>query len=223
MRRRRAVAPALLPRQAALASAGRGRPAREPAAAAIARPAEPRLGFRPGGGSARPGAAGPRGHRPLPAALLQAGEGHEFPRHGGDAAPRQFGLHARPADHRGGDLCRHPGADAGALRREGGDPGLHHPGLEGRPEPRGVACRRQATESRAPERPAPHRLQAGRRALAARAQEPRADDARGAAQGEHRRRGARLGAQAPARAAGAAQDPDGDLRRRAGGRPRPCR
>ena len=57
-----------------------------------------------------------------------------------------------------------------------------------------------------------------RRALAARAQEPRPDDARGAAEGEHRRRGARLGAPAPARAPRAAQDPDDDLRRRAGRR-----
>ena len=47
---------------------------------------------------------------------------------------------------------------------------------------------------------------------------PRPDDARGPAEGEHRRRGARLGAQAPARAHRAAQDPDDDLRRRAGRR-----
>ena len=49
------------------------------------------------------------------------------------------------------------------------------------------------------------------------------DDARGAAQGEHRRRGARLGARAAARPAGAAQDPDDDLGRRAGRRFRRCR
>ena len=53
-------------------------------------------------------------------------------------------------------------------------------------------------QSRPPQRSAPHHLQVGRRAVAARAQEPRPDDARGPAQGEHRRRGARLGAQAPA-------------------------
>ncbi len=40
------------------------------------------------------------------------------------------------------------------------------PGLEGRPEPRGLARRRQAAEPGAPERPAPHRLQIRRRALA---------------------------------------------------------
>ena len=73
------------------------------------------------------------------------------------------------------------------------------------------------------QRSAPHHLQVGRRALAARAQEPRPDDARGPAQGEHRRRGARLGAQAPAGAHRAAQDPDDDLRRRAGRRLRRCR
>ena len=44
------------------------------------------------------------------------------------------------------------------------------------------------------QRPAPPHLQGRRRAVAARAQEPRPDDARGPAEGEHRRRGARLGA-----------------------------
>ena len=43
------------------------------------------------------------------------------------------------------------------------------------------------------ERPAAHHLQGGRRAVAAGAQEPRADAARGAAEGEHRRRGAAVG------------------------------
>ena len=66
-------------------------------------------------------------------------------------------------------------------------------------------------------------LQGRRRAVAARAQEPRPDDARGPAEGEHRRRGARLGLQAPARPHRAAAHPDDDLRRRAGRRFRPCR
>ena len=44
-----------------------------------------------------------------------------------------------------------------------------------------------------PERPAPHHLQIRRCALAPRAQEPRPDAARGAAEGEHRRRGAGMG------------------------------
>ena len=96
-------------------------------------------------------------------------------------------------------LRRHPGAHAGALRRQGRDPRLHHAGLEGRPGARGVAAGRQAGQSRPAQRPAPHHLQVGRRALAAGAQQSRPDDARGAAQGEHRRRGAGLGAQAPAR------------------------
>ena len=69
---------------------------------------------------------------PMHAAVLQAGEGHQLPRHRGDAAARQFRLDARPADHGGGDLRRHPGAHAGALRRQGRDPRLHHPRLEGR-------------------------------------------------------------------------------------------
>ncbi len=73
-------------------------------------------------------------------------------------------------------------------------------------------------EARAPQRPAPHRLQAGRRAVAAGAQEPRADDARGPAQGEYRRRGAALGARAAARAERGPAHSDGHLRRRAGRR-----
>ena len=125
----------------------------------------------------------------------------DVPRHRGDAAARQFRLDARPADHGRGDLRRHPGAHAGALRRQGRDPRLHHARLEGRAVARGLARRRQAAEPRPAQRPAPHHLQVGRRAVAARAQESRPDDARGPAQGEHRRRGARLGAQAPARRA----------------------
>ena len=72
--------------------------------------------------------------------------------------------------------------------------GLHHARLEGRAIARGLARRRQARQSRPAQRSAPHHLQVGRRALAPRAQESRPDDARGAAEGEHRRRGARLGA-----------------------------
>ena len=75
------------------------------------------------------------------------------------------------------------------------DPRLHHPRLEGRAEPRGVAVGRAARQPRPPQRPPPHRLQARRRALSPRAPQPRADDARGAAQGEYRRRGAAVGAQ----------------------------
>ena len=96
-------------------------------------------------------------------------------------------------------------------------------GLEGRPVARVLARRRQDRQSRPAQRSAPHHLQVGRCAVAARAQEPRPDDARGPAQGEHRRRGAGLGAQAPAGAPRAAQDPDDDLRRRAGRRLPRCR
>ncbi len=52
-------------------------------------------------------------------ALLQEGEGHQLPRHGGVAPARQFRLHARPPHHGGGHLRRYPGAHARALRREG--------------------------------------------------------------------------------------------------------
>ena len=61
----------------------------------------------------------------------------------------QFRLDARTPDHRGGDLRRHSGAHAGALRREGGDPRLHDARLEGRFLARGVARGRQAGEPRA--------------------------------------------------------------------------
>ena len=176
------------------------------------------LGVRSRGRPARYRAARARRHQPGLSALLQAREGDRVPRHGGDAADRQFRLDARPADHRGGDERRHPGAHARALRRQGRDPGLHHARLEGRPVARALDRRRQAAQSRPAQRSAPHHLQAGRRAVAARAQEPRPDAARGHPQGEHRRRGAALGAQPPARAHRAAPHPDGDLRRRAGRR-----
>ena len=117
-----------------------------------------------------------------------------FPRHRRDPADRQFRLDARPADHRRGDERRHPRAHARALRRQGRDPRLHDARLEGRPGARALDRRRQAAQSRPAQRSAPHRLQAGRRAVAARPAQPRADAARGHPQGEHRRRGADLGA-----------------------------
>ena len=76
---------------------------------------------------------------PMQPLVLQAGARHQFPRHRRHAAARQFRLHARPADHGRGDLRRHPRAHAGALRREGRDPRLHDPGLEGRAGARGMA------------------------------------------------------------------------------------
>ena len=95
-------------------------------------------------------------------------KGSDLPRHRGDAAAGQFRLDARPPDHGGGDLRRHPGADAGTLRRQGRDSRLHHAGVEGRPVARGVARRRQAGQSRPPQRSAPHHLQIRRCAVAAR-------------------------------------------------------
>ena len=175
---------------------GRRRAPRQPAAAPPDGAAEPLLGFRPRGGLSRPGAAGAHRHRPDAAALLQAGARHQIPRHGGDAGARQFRLDARPADHGRGDLRRHPGAHAGALRRLGRDPRLHHPRLEGRAGAREMAEGRQAAEPRPPQRSAPHHLQVRRRSVAARAAQSRPDDARGPAQGKHRRRGAAVGASA---------------------------
>ncbi len=78
--------------------------------------------------------------------------------------------------------------------------GIHHACLEGRAVARSLARSRQECQSRPAQRSASHHLQVGRRALAACPQEPRADDARRVAEGEHRWRGARLGAQAAPRA-----------------------
>ena len=223
VRSRRTRPAARLSRQAALAPARRGRAARQSPAAASAGAAKPRLGIRSGRGLARSGAAAARDRRSAASAVVQAREGHRLPRHGGHAAARQFRLDARAPDHGRRDLRRHSGAHARTLRRKGRDFGLHHARLEGRPVARKLARAGQAGQSGAAQRSAPHHLQVCRRALAARAQESRSDDARGLAQGEYRRRGARLGAQTAAWPAGKPQDPDDDLRRRAGRRLRPCR
>ena len=156
--------------------------------------AEPFLGIRSGRGPARSGPAVAHRHRSDACALVQGREGHAVPRHRGDAALGQFRLHARAPDHGRRHLRRYPGAHARALRRQGRDPRLHHARLEGRAVARAMAHRRQAGQPRPAQRSAPHHLQIGRRAVAARAQESRPDDARGPAEGEHRRRGARLGA-----------------------------
>ena len=209
---------ARLPRQAAVQSAGRGRASRQPAAAPPDGAAEPVVGFRPRRGLSRFGAAGAHRHRSDAAAVLQAGARHQVPRYRGDAAARQFGLDARPADHRCGDLRRHPGPHARALRRLRRDPRLHDARLEGRASAREMAEGRQAAQSRPAQRSQAHHLQIGRCAVAAGAAQSRPDDARGPAQGEHRRRGAAVGAQPADRPARAAQDPDDDLGRRAGRR-----
>ena len=156
--------------------------------------AEPLLGVRSRGRHARYRAPAAHHHRSAARALVQDGARNRFPRHRGDAAPRQFGLDARAPDHGRGDVRRHPRAHARTLRGEGRGAGLHHARLEGRPVAREMDRRRQAAASRPPERPAPHHLQGGRRAVAARAQESRPDDARRPAEGEHRRRGADVGA-----------------------------
>ena len=197
--------------------------ARQPAATAADGAAELRLGVRSRGRPARSGAAFARHCRSDASAVVQARERHRFPRHRGDAAARQFRLDARPSDHGGGDLRRHSRAHAGTLRREGRDFGFHHPGLEGRTVARSLAVAGQAGQSGASQRSPPYHLQVGGCAVAACAQKSRPDDARRAAQGEHRRRGARLGAQASARPAGKPEDPDDDFRRRAGRRLRRCR
>ena len=70
---------------------------RQPAAASAAGTAEPGLGVRPRRGHARSRPPAARRHGSVPAALVQARAGHEFPRHRRDAAARQFRLDARTA------------------------------------------------------------------------------------------------------------------------------
>ena len=218
LRRGRTRPAARLSRQAARQSVGRRRPAGQPAAAPADGAAEPLLGFRSRGGLSRSGAPGARHHRPDAGAILQAGARHQIPRHGGDAGARQFRLDARPADHGGGHLRRHSGAHAGTLRRFGRDSRLHHARVEGRAGAREMAEGRQARLAGPAQRSAPHHLQERRPPVAAGAPQSRPDDARGSAEREYRRRGAALGASAADWPAGTAQDPDDDLRRRAGGR-----
>src|SRR5947207_4639068 len=50
-----------------------------------------------------------------------------------NAVYRAFRVDARPPDHSCGDERRHPRPHAGALRRQGRDPRLYDPRLEGRP------------------------------------------------------------------------------------------
>ena len=140
---------ARLSRPAARPSAGRGHQARQPAAAAADGAAVAQLGFRPGGRAARCRAAGAGDRQSGPFAFLQGRARHRVPRHRRHPADRQFGLDARPADLDRRDQRRHPRPHARALRRQGRDTRLHHPRLEGRPEPREMAGRRPAAAIRA--------------------------------------------------------------------------
>ena len=190
--------------------AERRHPARQPAAAAADGAAGAQLGLRPGRRAARRRAAGPGDRQPGPFAELQGRARHRVSRtpssallidNSGSMRGRPIAIAAICADILARTLER-----CGVASR---DPRLHHPRLEGRAEPRGVAGRRPAAAPGPAQRPAPHRLQARRRALPPRAPQPRADDARGAAQGEYRRRGAAVGAPAADRAARGAAHPDG--------------
>ena len=125
-------------------------------------------------GIARRRAAIARRHRSVSAPIVQARARHDLPRHGGDAAARQFRLDARKADHGRRLLRRYPRTHARALRREGRDPRLHDAAMEGRPVAREMACRGQTRQSRPPQRSAPHRLQSRRYTLAAGAAQSRA-------------------------------------------------
>ena len=125
-------------------SAERHRAPCQPPAAQAHGQADPRLGVRPRRGPARCRAAVAGRRQPGPAARLQARARDRFPRHRRQPVDRQFGLDARPADHRRGDERRHPGAHPRTLRGQGRDPRLHHPRVEGRPGARALDRRRQA-------------------------------------------------------------------------------
>ena len=161
MRRGRAGAAATAARSAVAASARGHLQAGEPAAAAAAGAADAVLGVRPGRGHAGCRTPGPRGDQPVAGAVLQTRTGYRIPRHRRHPADRQLRFDARPADHRGGDVRRHPGPHAGTLRREGRGARFHHPRLEGRAKPGEMGAGRQAPQPRAAERPAPHHLQGG--------------------------------------------------------------
>ncbi len=97
---------------AVAASARRDLETGEPLAAPAAGAADARLGIRSGRGPAGCRAPVARGRQPAAGTVLQARARHGVPRHGGDAADRQFRIDARPADHRRGDVRRHPGTHA---------------------------------------------------------------------------------------------------------------
>src|SRR5262245_38697564 len=97
------------------------------------------------------------------------------------------------------------------MRSQSRDSRLHRAGMEGRAVARALACGRRAGERCPAERPAPYQLQIGGCTLATRPEKSWPDDARGVAEGEHRRRSARLGTQATAWAFRAAQDSDDDF------------
>ena len=145
VRRRRTGAAAPPARPAAVASAERHRPARQPAAAPAAGEADPRLGVRSRRGHPRRrrGCRASSTNPVLPLSYKQEQE-TEFRDTVVTLADRQFRLDARPADHGGGDERRHPGAHARALRRQGRDPRLHDARLEGRAGARALDRRRQA-------------------------------------------------------------------------------
>ena len=155
---------------------------------------------------------------PRHALSLQDRARHRVPRHRRFAPDRQFGLDARAADRHCRDLRRHPRAHAGAMRRATEILGFTTRGWKGgQSREAWLADGRPANPGTA-QRPSADHLQARRRALPPRPPQPRADDARRAAEGEYRRRGAAMGAQPADRAARGAAHPDGDLRRRAGRR-----
>ena len=176
--------------------------ARQPAPAPADGAAGAKLGIRPGGGAARRREAGARRRQSDAFAELQDRARHGISRHGRELADRQFGIDARPADRHRRDLRGHSRADPGARAawRAKCSASPPAPGRAGRAASSGCADGRPA-QSGPPQRPSAHRLQAGGRALPPCAAEPRADDARGAAQGEYRRRGPAVGAQPPDRPA----------------------
>ncbi len=146
LRSRGAVAPAPVSRSAIAANANA--PSEQPSAAPPDGAAESQLGVRSRGRHPRCGAPDPRRRSTrCTRSSFKVEHDIELPRHGGDAAARQFGLDARPADHGCRDVRRYSGAYAGTLRRQGRDPRLHHTRLEGRAVTRDAGWRKASQRS----------------------------------------------------------------------------
>ena len=155
--------------------------------------------FGPRRRPARSGAPAAHHHGPAAAAVLQAREGHRFPRHGRDACFST--IRARCAGGRSRFAATCADILARTLERCGVAVeilGFTTRAWKGGLAREGLAAGWKTGAARPPQRPAPHHLQIRRRALAPGAKKPRADDARGPVEGKHRRRSAGMGAQAPA-------------------------
>ena len=132
---------------------------------------------------------------PDASAVLQAGEGHQFPRY--RASRCCWTIPAPCADvpswwRRCAPTYWAARWSAWAVKTE--ILGFTTRAWKGGQSREKWTGRRQAAQSRPPQRSAPYRLQVRRRALAPRQEQSGPDDARGPAEGEYRRRGPDVGA-----------------------------